>query len=59
MFAPRTIIVSLLAGILITLVAGSLPGDARDPGAAHRGRPGRRDAPALALAPLLPVDLGA
>ena len=51
-FAGRTILVSLLAGVLVTLVGRALPGDPRDARAADRGGARGRDAPAVALAPL-------
>ena len=57
-FAPRTIVVSLLAGILITLVAGPRPGDARHAGPADRGGARGRDAAAVPLLPLRAASPG-
>ena len=47
---PRTVIVSLLVGTIVTVVAGALPGAPRDPRAADRGAAPGRHADAAAPA---------
>ena len=48
-YAPRTFIVAVLIGVVVTVLAGLAPADARDARAADRGRPrGRRPCRAAA-----------
>ena len=56
---PRTVIVSLLVGVLVTLVSSLVPGGALDPGAADRRHPRGRAAADPAPPGALPGALGA
>ena len=59
LFQTRTIVVSLLVGVIVTLLASLRPAMPRDAGATDRRRPRRGDAPARPLRPVPHARRGA